>query len=244
RKDRLYILGSGWEGYKVQCSTVHFLPPKIHLILLPGVDVISPNNYFNFTPLLASAAVVTFVIPCYRSVQGIKTDTKLIHRHSRRWNVCVGWMSISINLPATPSVSFSSSSWIVLDEKEYSPFQRRNFSLQYDKLVIAIGACSETFGIPAVTEHAHFLEDVKDHQAIRTRLVAAHQLVVTDADRRKLLNFVSPTGDYGGAGPTGVESAAELRDVINEFLRAYYLELARLAQINLFNVAPRTLGII
>ncbi|ESK97163.1 ndb1 (nad h dehydrogenase b1) [Moniliophthora roreri MCA 2997] len=54
-KERLVILGSGWGGYEV----------------LRGVDkkrwdvtMVSPNNYFNFTPLLAGCAVGTLELRC------------------------------------------------------------------------------------------------------------------------------------------------------------------------------------
>ena len=33
-----------------------------------------------------------------------------------------------------------------------------NYSLSYDKLVIGIGALSNTFGVPGVLEHASFLK--------------------------------------------------------------------------------------
>ena len=36
------------------------------------------------------------------------------------------------------------------------------YSLQYDKLVIGVGAVSNTFGVPGVAEHAFFLKVVKE----------------------------------------------------------------------------------
>lgn len=43
------------------------------------------------------------------------------------------------------------------------------FDLKYDKLVVAVGCYSQTFGTPGVRENALFLKDVTDAQKIRKR---------------------------------------------------------------------------
>ncbi|KAG2148704.1 uncharacterized protein EDB93DRAFT_1250138 [Suillus bovinus] len=67
------------------------------------------------------------------------------------------------------------------------------FNLRYDKLVIAVGAYSQTFNVPGIKEHAHFLKDVRDARAIRTRIIdcfeQANQPVLSDVQCRNLLNF-------------------------------------------------------
>ena len=45
------------------------------------------------------------------------------------------------------------------------------FSVAYDKLVIATGAEASTFGIKGVAEYAIFLRDVKNARDIRTKLL-------------------------------------------------------------------------
>lgn len=66
----------------------------------------------------------------------------------------------------------------------------------------------------------------------------ASQPTLSDIDRRNLLNFC-----IIGAGPTGVEFAAELHDLLKTDIRRHFGEkLARLARINLYDVAPRVLG--
>ena len=66
-----------------------------------------------------------------------------------------------------------------------------------DILVIALGSEVQTFGVPGVTEHALTLEGYPEAEAVRTRIAAlpAHAHVV-----------------IAGAGLTGVELAAEIRD--------------------------------
>jgi NADH dehydrogenase FAD-containing subunit len=48
--------------------------------------------------------------------------------------------------------------------------ERANFSLSYDKLVIAVGAWSNTFNMMRVKQHVCFLKDVSDARKIRARL--------------------------------------------------------------------------
>ncbi len=45
------------------------------------------------------------------------------------------------------------------------------FDLTYDKLVIAVGCYSQTFGTPGVRENAFFLKDINDARKIRKRIL-------------------------------------------------------------------------
>jgi len=45
------------------------------------------------------------------------------------------------------------------------------FELSYDKLVVAVGCYSQTFGTPGVRENALFLKDVVDARKIRKRIL-------------------------------------------------------------------------
>ena len=73
-KQRLVILGSGWGGYEVLRGVDkkrwgNHTPrsddtPTNKTYLCLDVTVVSPNNYFNFTPLLASCAVGTLEFRC------------------------------------------------------------------------------------------------------------------------------------------------------------------------------------
>ena len=65
----------------------------------------------------------------------------------------------------------------------------------------------------------------------------ANQPTITDADRRKLLNFC-----IVGAGPTGVEFAAELHDLLHTEIKRHYPVLHKMARISLFDTAPTILG--
>lgn len=45
------------------------------------------------------------------------------------------------------------------------------FEVPFDKVVISVGAYSQTFGVPGVKEHAFFLKDVADARKIRKRVL-------------------------------------------------------------------------
>ena len=45
-----------------------------------------------------------------------------------------------------------------------------------------------------------------------------------------------------GGGPTGVEFAAELHDLLHAEIKRHYPTLARMAKITLYDVAPNILG--
>ncbi|KAL0354206.1 UNVERIFIED_CONTAM: External alternative NAD(P)H-ubiquinone oxidoreductase B1, mitochondrial [Sesamum angustifolium] len=86
------------------------------------------------------------------------------------------------------------------------------FTLEYDHLVIAIGAQVNTFNTPGVMEHCHFLKEVEDAQRIRRTVIDCFEKAVlpelTEEERKINLHFV-----IVGGGPTGVEFAAELHDL-------------------------------
>jgi NADH dehydrogenase len=67
------------------------------------------------------------------------------------------------------------------------------FDLAYDRLVIAVGCYSQTFGTPGVKEYAYFLKDVGDARRIRKRLIDCFETAAlpttSDETRRYLLNF-------------------------------------------------------
>ncbi|KMT05724.1 hypothetical protein BVRB_7g167330 [Beta vulgaris subsp. vulgaris] len=61
--------------------------------------------------------------------------------------------------PINKKVNCRSTHDVALSDKAY-------FSVDYDYLVIAIGARSNTFNTPGVEENAHFLKEVEDAQKI------------------------------------------------------------------------------
>lgn len=105
------------------------------------------------------------------------------------------------------------------------------FELGWDKLIVAVGCYSQTFGTPGVREHAYFLKDVGDAKKIRNRLLSCFELAslptTSEAMKRMLLNFA-----VVGGGPTGIEWSAELNDIIEEDMGKLYPELVGYAKVS------------
>ncbi|KAF9224927.1 NDE1, mitochondrial external NADH dehydrogenase [Gyrodon lividus] len=232
-KQRLVILGSGWGGYEVLRSV-----DKKRW----NVTVVSPTNAFNFTPLLASCAVGTLEFRC--AVEPVRRYSPQVVAY-QAWCDAIDFKQKTLKcMPATPPLPSERSSAPAVGgstAETHFPGAGTPFTLRYDKLVIGVGAYSQTFNVPGVKEHAHFLKDVRDARAIRTRILEcfeqANQPILSDVQRRNLLNFC-----IVGGGPTGVEFAAELHDLLHAEIERHYPSFARLAKITLYDVAPNILG--
>lgn len=226
-KQRLVILGSGWGGYEI----LRAVDKKRW-----NVTMVSPTNAFNFTPLLASCAVGTLEFRC--AVEPVRRFSPQVVCY-QAWCDKIDFKQKTLKcMPATTPLEFEGSAGTTTS---YPSDKDNAFNLRYDKLVIAVGAYSQTFNVPGVKEHAHFLKDVRDARAIRTRIIdcfeQANQPVLSDVQRRNLLNFC-----IVGGGPTGVEFSAELHDLLHAEIEKHYPSLARMAKITLYDVAPNILG--
>lgn len=120
--------------------------------------------------------------------------------------------------------------------------------IEYDALVLAIGAITATFGVPGVEEHAHGLKSLADAERLRTTLLHrfehASAAVGSKGDRANrrnddhLLDVV-----IVGGGPTGVELAGGVRELYDKVLAKDFPELdARRARITLVEATDRVLG--
>ncbi|OUT20678.1 hypothetical protein CAS74_004343 [Pichia kudriavzevii] len=194
-KPKLVILGCGWGSV----SLLNQLDPDQY-----DVTVISPTNYFLFTPMLPCAAVGTFDI---RTVmESIRSLVNKVHGHY----LCAKAEKIEIN-----------DRLIKVKDLNTEQF----FYIPYDKLVVAVGCTSNTHGVQGL-EHTLQLKTAVDALTIRRKLINNFEKAclptVSDEERRKLLSFV-----VCGAGPTGVEVAAEISDFVNEDLPRLYPKILR-----------------
>jgi NADH:ubiquinone reductase (H+-translocating) len=95
--------------------------------------------------------------------------------------------------------------------------------IPYDYLVLATGSQSDYFGNASLAEHAFGLKDLEEGLALRNRILSqfeASRWVIDGEKRRAMLTFA-----VVGAGPTGVELAGSLSELIRLVLRKDYRNL-------------------
>ncbi|KAH7163573.1 hypothetical protein B0J13DRAFT_39119 [Dactylonectria estremocensis] len=197
-KPRLVILGGGWGGVAL---LKELNPDDYH------VTVISPTNYFLFTPMLPSATVGTLEMrSLVEPIRRILSRVKGNFIRARAENVDFSHKMVEV---------------AQLDAQG----KETRFYVPYDKLVIAVGSVTNPHGVKGL-ENAFFLKDINDARMIRNKVIQNLELAclptTSDEERKRLLSFV-----VSGGGPTGVEFAAELVDLLNEDLTRHFPRLLR-----------------
>ena len=95
--------------------------------------------------------------------------------------------------------------------------------IDYDHLILAVGGETNFFGLDSVARNALALKDLDDAISIRNQVLRCFELAMQETDpevRRAMLTFV-----VVGGGPTGVESAGALSELIRLVLVKDYREL-------------------
>ncbi|CAI7608162.1 unnamed protein product [Penicillium glandicola] len=246
KKERVVILGSGWGGYTLSRR----LSRKTYAPL-----IISPRSYFVFTPLLTNTASGSLDFSnIVEPVRDPRAKVDFIQAAARAVNL----KKKTVLCEATVVKSGVTESPRTAEElrgtdegpettnmkpmQAYRQWEQGEiFEVPYDKLVIAVGAVSRTFGTPGVRENAMFFKDIGDAKRVKRRVRECFELAVlpltTPEMRKWLLNFA-----IVGAGPTGIELAASLRDFIYSDLMALYPSLDEIPKITLYDVAPKVLS--
>lgn len=197
-KPKLVILGGGWGSVAL---LKELNPEDYH------VTLVSPTNYFLFTPMLPSATVGTLELRSL--VEPIRRIVTMVKGHF-------------IKAEAT-SIDFAQR--LVEVTHTSTGGQKSQFYLPYDKLVIGVGSTTNPHGVDGL-ENCHFLKDIDDARKIRNQILYNLEYSclpsTSDEERKRLLSFV-----VCGGGPTGVEFAAELFDVLNEDLVKHFPKILR-----------------
>jgi NADH:ubiquinone reductase (H+-translocating) len=109
-----------------------------------------------------------------------------------------------------------------------------------DAIVLAAGSQPNFFRTPGAAEHAFPLYSLDDAQRLRSRILVAFE----EADRdESLIDQGALTFVVVGGGPTGVELAGALADLVQETMAEEYHHLAvTAAQIHLIDLGPKLLG--
>ncbi|GAB4582015.1 MAG: NAD(P)/FAD-dependent oxidoreductase [Anaerolineales bacterium] len=113
--------------------------------------------------------------------------------------------------------------------------------LTYDYLILAAGSETSYFGMQSVQENSLGLKDIDEAVSIRNQVLRMFELAAQETDaekRRALLTFI-----VVGGGPTGVESAGALSELIRLVLIKDYPQLSlKDVRILLLEAADRLLG--
>ena len=111
--------------------------------------------------------------------------------------------------------------------------------LQWDYLVVALGATTNFFGMEDVQRNALTFRSLKDGIIIRNRVLDNYEAALWETNeqrQRELLTFV-----IVGGGPTGVELAASIQDLVGKVLTKDYPGVASLARVMLIESQDRIL---
>jgi NADH:ubiquinone reductase (non-electrogenic) len=219
RKDRpkVVILGTGWGAMSML--------RKLHTDKF-DVTVVSPRNFFLFTPLLASTTsglleVRSIMEPIRKyCIRAGRAETRFVEMAATK----VDPVSQKVTCSDTSAVK-GLTSQIVLD---------------YDYLVVSVGAETATFNIPGVTENAIYMKSIQDSRKIRDTVMDCFETAMIPGQPSeeidRLLHFV-----VAGGGPAGVEFTGELYDFITRDLSQTFPEVADRVRISLVEALPKIL---
>lgn len=182
------------------------------------VTLVDANNFHTFQPLLYQVATAGL------DAGDVSVPVRSLVRRQRNARFLMGSVT-GVDLEARR---------VTVDGE---------LTLDYDYLVVAAGAVSTSFGVDGVDEHAFHLKTMDDALALRT-----HLMVVLEAASRAATQGRGPdVAELGvvvvGGGPTGVETAGGLRELVDRVLDRDFGEFdLRRLPITLVEAAPRLLG--
>jgi NADH dehydrogenase len=224
RPVRVVVVGGGFAGLDVAVGLDRVLGFSERLEL----TVIDRKNYFLFPPLLPSVSVgaietrqVTYPFRRIFEATNIRFKKETVERIDLERRVIVSKVDV--------------------DRDEATGTLRvRHDETPFDYLVLAPGSTTQTFGTPG-TEHAFFMRELGDAIALRNHIIDCFETAARETNLelvRKMLRFV-----IVGAGPTGVEVASEVRDLVDKVLLPRYREIEpSLVEVVLVDSGTRVLG--
>ncbi|WP_294157438.1 NAD(P)/FAD-dependent oxidoreductase [uncultured Selenomonas sp.] len=165
----------------------------------PGVHVtlIDRNNYQLFPPLLYQVSTATL------ATGEIAFPVREFFRDCDNVDFCLGDVT-----------GFDTKGKAVLTKDRCIP---------YDALIIATGSTTNFFGNENVAKHAFPMKTMQEALDIRNQLIRCLELADQESDpvrRKELLTFVCV-----GGGPTGVEEAGAISELIYKSMRRDYHHL-------------------
>jgi NADH dehydrogenase len=200
---RVVILGGGFAGVSAAQELTRRLRRQ-HRLSTPdrpvhgGIQVLLLNrdNYFVFQPLLADIISGTIetthvVVPLRRMLPRSRVEVGFVE------SIDVAGKTVGLRRRLSGATT----------------------TIDYDALIIAVGGVTDLAAVPGMAEHAVGIRTLGDAFYLRNRALdmLEEARIETDPERRRrLLTFV-----VVGGGSTGVEVAAELKDLVELAARSF-----------------------
>uniref|UniRef100_A0A7S2S1W9 FAD/NAD(P)-binding domain-containing protein n=1 Tax=Eucampia antarctica TaxID=49252 RepID=A0A7S2S1W9_9STRA len=185
------------------------------------VRVVSPSNHFLFTPLLPSTAVGTLEFRCIQEpIRNVLGENGAF-------------------VQAKAQTIDTTNKTIECE----SIYNQERFSIKYDKLVIAVGVKTNTFGIESIKEGdgVYFLKQLYHARSIRNNIIDSFEKAcvpgTTMEERKRLLSFV-----VVGGGPTSCEFVAELHDFVTNDIQRLFKDMVPYVSVTLIEAGTALLS--
>jgi NADH:quinone reductase (non-electrogenic) len=157
-----------------------------------GATIVSPESSMLYTPLLPEVAAGTI------EPRHVVVPLRLMCPHA--------------DVVRGKAVALDEAARKVAVETELGAME-----IEYERLVVALGAIPRTLPIPGLVEHTLPFKNLGDAMYLRNHILRQIDLADADpANARRRLTFV-----FVGAGYAGVEALAELTELVGEALRHY-----------------------
>jgi NADH:ubiquinone reductase (H+-translocating) len=221
---RVVVVGGGFAGLYAALGLDRALGYHHKL----AITVIDRRNYFLFPPLLPSVAV------------GAIETRQVTYPFRRLFEATNVRFKKETVIAIDPARRVIRSRVDVDEESNSGKLCVRYDETSYDYLVLAPGSTTNTFKTPGV-EHAFLMREVSDAMALRNHVIDCFESAARETDPAliaEMLRFV-----VIGAGPTGVEVASELRDLVDHVLLGRYPEVdAESVEVILIDSGQRVLN--
>jgi len=190
---KIVIIGNGFGG----TYTLKHLQKLFKNDPRVHITLVGETNYFLFTPLLHEVAT------------GSINPENIIEPIRKVFRSCLD----DFHLGNAESVNLKEQKVKIINNGDIT-------TIPYDYLVLASGAETNFFSTKGAEEHSLTLKTLADAIKIKNRAIsqiekASH--IENEALRKKMLNFV-----VVGGGPTGVELASELIELLRDSFSSYY----------------------
>ncbi|MEU6480065.1 NAD(P)/FAD-dependent oxidoreductase [Streptomyces sp. NPDC047017] len=208
-RPRIVIVGAGFAGYHAARTLCRMSRGKAEVTLL------NPTDYFLYLPLLPQVAA------------GILEPRRVT-------------VSLTGTLPGARLV-LGEADHVDMDARtvRYTGPEGAGGTLEYDRLVLAVGSVNKLLPVPGVAEHAHGFRGLPEALYLRDHVT--RQLELASADEDPDSRAARSTFVVVGAGYTGTEVAAHGKMYTDAQTRRRPLPGGVRPRWLLLDVAPRVL---